>query len=55
LGRDRPANGHPSNGRPLADSVLSGEYEEPLVKLAAAVVAGEPPNNLPGVSTAEVE
>jgi radical SAM superfamily enzyme YgiQ (UPF0313 family) len=43
------------NGRPLADSVLSGEYEEPLLELAAAVLSGQPVNHLPGVSTATSE
>jgi radical SAM superfamily enzyme YgiQ (UPF0313 family) len=44
-----------TNGRPLAESVLSGEYEEPLVELAAAVLYKTPIANLRGVSTAEVE
>ncbi|MFZ0544741.1 MAG: CUAEP/CCAEP-tail radical SAM protein [Candidatus Promineifilaceae bacterium] len=43
------------NGRPLADSVLSGEYEDPLLALTDAVLSGQPAANLPGVSTATSE
>lgn len=46
LGQDSTAN-----GRPLADSVLSGEYEQPLVELASAVLSEKPTTNLPDIST----
>jgi radical SAM superfamily enzyme YgiQ (UPF0313 family) len=54
LGREKADTGTDNgaaNGRPLADSVLSGEYEEPLLDLAAAFLSGKPITNLPGVST----
>ncbi|GIW04156.1 MAG: radical SAM protein [Thermomicrobiales bacterium] len=38
--------------RTLADSVIGGEYEPALVGLAQALAAGEPLENVPGVSTA---
>ena len=44
-----------TNGRPLADSVLSGEYEAPLLDLAAAVSSGKPIPPLAGVSTVRNE
>ncbi|MFW5942400.1 MAG: CUAEP/CCAEP-tail radical SAM (seleno)protein [Chloroflexota bacterium] len=43
---------HAENGqRPLADSVIAGEYEEPLRKLVAALAAGRKAEDVPGVST----
>lgn len=44
-----------TNGRSLADSVLSGEYEESLVDLASAVLSQTPTSIPAGVSTAEFE
>ncbi len=45
----------PTNGRPLADSVLSGEYEAPLLELASAVSANKPFTALAGISTVSNE
>ncbi|HSM57033.1 MAG TPA: CUAEP/CCAEP-tail radical SAM protein [Candidatus Sulfomarinibacteraceae bacterium] len=40
------------NGQgPLADSVIAGEYEEPLRKLVATMAAGEKADEVQGVST----
>src|SRR3990172_8959434 len=37
----------------LADSVIGGEYEQPLAELVDAVCRGKKPGDVPGVSTAE--
>lgn len=38
-------------GRPLADSVIGGEVEGALVRLAQALAAGDPAAEVPGVAT----
>ena len=43
------------NGRSLADSVLSGEYEAPLLELAAALSSGQSLNSIDGLTTAKKE
>jgi radical SAM superfamily enzyme YgiQ (UPF0313 family) len=50
LGKDEAAN-----GPPLADSTLSGEYEAPLLELAAALSSGKQINHLGPISTAQKE
>lgn len=43
---------HPqAGGVPLADSVLGGEYEEPLVQLVTALRTGRDPTTVSGVSS----
>lgn len=42
---------HANGGPPLADSVIAGEYEEPLLGLAQALLAGRPAQSVAGVST----
>lgn len=41
----------PANESPVADSVIGGEYEVPLVNLARNLALGRPLGDLPGVKT----
>lgn len=40
-----------SSGLPLADSVIAGEYEAPLLQLVEALAAGQKAESVPGVTT----